>query len=75
MPAGFITHCQYLVRNQKGAGTNMICNYLERVISQVSAAGNLAGSLDQVLKQVDIIVTVPTLQNGSQPFQAHTRIH
>ena len=42
---------------------------------QIAGAGFTGSGLDQVLEQVDLVVAVHVLQNGSQTLQTHAGVH
>jgi hypothetical protein len=48
--------------------------FSEGVLRSVGA-GFAAGSLDQCLEQVDLVVAVHMLQDGGQALQAHAGVH
>src|SRR6056297_3229613 len=66
---------QYAVGDQEGAGTDMVGDDLERSLLEVVDASLFGRGLDQVCKQVDLVVGMYALQYRGQPLQAHAGIH
>ena len=52
----------------------MVGNDAQRGVRGVFDTGDLSGSVEQVLEQVDLVVAVHVLQHGSQALQTHAGI-
>ena len=66
---------QHAVRNQEGAGTNVIGDDVERIRAVILNAQDIRRGLDEVSEQIDVVVTVHALHHGRSPLQAHSCIH
>ena len=53
----------------------MISDYAQRLIFEVVGAGKSCRHGNERLEQVDIVVVVHFLQDGSKPFEAHAGIN
>ena len=72
--ASFITR-NHAVRQEEGAGANMIRQHLERRTFHIRARGFACRRLDERLEQVDFVVGMDMLQHRRNALQAHTGIH
>ena len=72
--AAFITR-RYTVAHQERGSTNVVGNHFQRRIAQIGATRFTGSRFDQGVEQVDFVVAVHVLQNGSDTLQAHARIH
>ena len=66
---------QHAVDNQERARPDVIGNDPQRLVAQIGSGGELAGSTDQVRKQIDLVIGMYVLQHGGQPFQPHAGVH
>ena len=66
---------QHAVADQKCGGANVVGNHLERIVLHIGAAGFPGGSFDKLVKDINLVVAVHVLQDGSQALQAHAGIH
>ena len=74
VPPPFIGR-DHAIDNQKCTGAYMISDDAQRFVFQVPDTRNFGSRLDQMLEQIDFIVAVNTLQDGSQTLQPHAGIH
>ncbi len=65
----------HTVGHQEGGSADVVSNHLERRCAQVFDMCFAASSLDQCLEQVDLVIAVHVLQDGSQTLQPHAGVH
>ena len=65
----------HAVAHQKSRGADVIGDHAQALVVQVFFAGLARGSLDQRVKDVDLVIAVHMLQDGSQALQAHAGVH
>ena len=53
----------------------MVGDHLERIIGKILGISEIGSRLDQLLRQIDVIITVHALHNCSEPLQAHAGIN
>ena len=66
---------QHPVGDQERGGADVIGDHPQRTGVQIRGTGRGGGGLDQVLKQVDLVVAVDALHHRRQPLQPHAGIH
>ena len=66
---------QHAIAGQKRGGADVVGNDFERGVVQVGAACFAGGSFDERGKQVNLVVAVHMLQNGSQTLKPHACIY
>ncbi len=62
------------VGDQEGTGADVISDDLERGVFQVFGPGQFGRGLDQVLKQIDLVVGVHALHHRREALQAHAGV-
>ena len=65
---------QHAVADQKGGGADVIGNHAQALVAQVGAAGLTCRGLDQRVENIDLVIAVHVLQDGSQALQPHAGI-
>ena len=65
----------HAVAHQKSRGTDVVGDHAQALVVQVFFAGLARGSLDQRVKDVDLVIAVHMLQDGGQALQAHAGVH
>ena len=53
----------------------MVGDHAQRFVVQISSAGHGCSRFDQALEDIDFIVAVHVLHNGSNTFHPHAGIH
>ena len=59
---------------RKRAGANVVRDHLERVAAQILRAGFARRRLDEVLKEIDVVVRVHALHHGGNTLEPHAGI-
>ena len=65
----------HAVTHQKRGGADVVGDHAQALVVQVFFAGLARGSIDQRVKDVDLVVAVHMLQDGGQSLQAHAGVH
>ena len=65
----------HAVADEERARTDVVGNHAQRWVVRIGAAGFARSGVDQIGKQVNLIVRMHALQNRSQTLQAHAGIH
>ena len=66
---------QYAVNHQEGAGADVVGNDTQGVVCQIIGPSYFCSGFYKALEQVDIVIVVHTLHDGSQALQPHAGIH
>ena len=64
----------HAVDDQERACADVVGNHAQRVVGQILGVGLARGGSDERLEQVDLVVAVHVLQDGSQAFHAHAGV-
>ena len=65
----------HAISHQESSGADVVGNHAQALVAQVRLAGFAGGGLDQRVENVDFVVAVDVLQDGSQALQAHAGVH
>ena len=65
----------YTIHYQKSTGTDVVGDNPQGGITKIFFSGQFGNGRNKVLKQVDIVIVMHTLQHGGKTLQAHTGIH
>ena len=65
----------HAVAHQEGGGADVVGNHAQALVVQVGNAGFAGCGLDELVEDVDFVVAVHVLQDGSQALQAHAGVH
>ena len=65
----------HAIADQERSSANVICNDAQRFVLQIGTASFSRRCFDQCIKNIDFIVAVNVLQNGSQTLEAHASVN
>ena len=63
------------IGHQERGGAQVVSNHAQRRDTQVGATSFTSSRLDQGVKEVNLVVAVHMLQDGSQALEAHAGVH
>ena len=66
---------RHAIDDEEGAGTDMVGNDPQGLAFEIRGAGDLGGSANQGLKQVNLIVGMHALHDRRQALQPHAGVH